>query len=267
MLSQSAIRSSWAPHCRGPFGTVKLHGNGKVTVKAAAVEATKALNSCLQRWDYQTIYHQTGAFVCRGIAGGRGWSLHAYGIAIDINWQLNPYGGYRYHIPSSLAAAICRIRTNNGKQVWNWGGYWRGTKDWMHFEIVCSPRDLASGINWSTVNGPVAAAPKPPSLADLRRWTAGVLAERAKNLPNLHDKVPSEYAGFVKLLQECLIVVKHASIKVDGIYGPSTLMHVIDWQNSCRALGLPIRDPQGYFGDTTKWWLVKALENIRDGRG
>ena len=95
---------------------------------------------------------------------GNGWSIHAYWIAMDINWQLNPYGGSMYHMPYAMAAAICRIRTNNGKQVWNWGGFWRGTRDWMHFEIVCSPRDLATGINWSTVPGkPVGNVPKPPN--------------------------------------------------------------------------------------------------------
>ena len=153
MLSQSAIKSAWGPRCAGPYATISLHGTGKVTMKAAAVEAVKALNACLVTWNYRTIYAQTGAQNCRPKVGGGGWSIHAYGAAMDINWLLNPYGGSHYHMPYAMAAAICRIRTNNGKQVWNWGGFWSGTRDWMHFEIVCSPRDLATGINWGTVQG------------------------------------------------------------------------------------------------------------------
>jgi hypothetical protein len=134
-----------------------------VTVRRSIIEAVKALNSCLITWNYKTIYAQTGAMACRKKVSGNGWSNHSYGVAIDLNWQLNPYGGSRHHIPSNLAAAICRIRTNNGKQVWNWGGYWRGTKDWMHFDIVCTPADLATGINYRTVTGkPIGNVPVPP---------------------------------------------------------------------------------------------------------
>lgn len=164
MLSQSQIAQVWGPPCRGPYANVRLHGTGQVTVKASLIEATKALNACLQRWNYQTIYSQTGGQNCRQKVGGNGWSNHSYGTAIDVNWQRNPYGGSRHEIPTSLAIAICQIRTNNGRQVWNWGGFWRGTKDWMHFEIVCSPRDIATGINWGTVNGRVPViVPLPPT--------------------------------------------------------------------------------------------------------
>jgi hypothetical protein len=57
--------------------------------------------------------------------------------------------------------AVYRVRTNNGKQVWAWGGYYRGNKDAMHFEIVCSPADLATGIAAHTLPGGPAPAPDP----------------------------------------------------------------------------------------------------------
>jgi hypothetical protein len=41
---------------------------------------------------------------------------------------------------------IKAIRTGNGKQVWRWGGDYRGNKDAMHFENIVSPADLATGI-------------------------------------------------------------------------------------------------------------------------
>lgn len=165
MLNQAQIAQAWGPACSGIKATVALHGTGKVTVRAALLESTKALNQCLIVWNYRTIYAQTGGFVCRKKVSGNGWSNHSYATAIDLNWLLNPYGGTKHHIPSALAAAICKIRTNNGKQVWNWGGYWSGAKDWMHFEVVSRPSDIATGINWKTVPGSMGfnkpAVPKP----------------------------------------------------------------------------------------------------------
>lgn len=162
MLSQSQIRAAWAPRCRGPWITYNLNGKGRATVRPAIHEAVRGLDACLKAYRYTTRYEDTGAYVCRPSVGGGGYSTHAYGIAIDINWQSNPYQSrLRTDMPSGMTRAICNIRTKNGKQVWNWGGYWSGTKDAMHFEIVCSPQDLATGINWATVPGSVTAPPQP----------------------------------------------------------------------------------------------------------
>ena len=126
---------------------------------------------------------------CRLKVGGNGWSNHSYATAIDINWQLNPYGGRRYHMPHAMASAICRIRTNNGKQVWNWGGFWSGTRDWMHFEVVCSPADLRTGINWNTVPGKIPAhiptPPKPPKV----------------EIPKIEPQTPEEEDDMTKLIR------------------------------------------------------------------
>ncbi len=261
---------AWSPRCRGPWATVSLHGAGKVTVRPAAVEAVRALNACLVRWDYRTRYADTGAYVCREKVGGNGWSIHAYGIALDINWQLNPYGGSRHHIPTSLATAICNIRTNNGKQVWNWGGFWSGTRDWMHFEIVCSPRDLATGINWGTVAGPAAPSPAPapapaPDWNAIRRWNAGLVYNNLVKLPRLDgSSAPSMEIG---VLQNALNIVRNAGIAVDGHYGPATALHVLAFQRDVNALKPgTITDFPGAFHDTTKWMLSTALANIRDGK-
>lgn len=159
MLSQSALRAVWGPACRGLMISIPLHGSGVVQVRSSVYEAVQALNSQLIRWNYRTRRADTGGFNCRPTVGGSGWSLHAYGIAIDINWLTNPYSRRLItDMPRAMVEAICAIRTNNGKQVWNWGGYWSGNKDAMHYEVVCSPRDLATGINWATVG-----AAKPPT--------------------------------------------------------------------------------------------------------
>jgi hypothetical protein len=246
---------------------MSLHGTGKVTIRAAIVEATKGLNSCLIAWNYKTRYADTGAFVCRQKVGGGGWSNHAYATAIDINWQLNPYGGSRHHIPSDLAAAICRIRTNNGKQVWNWGGYWGGTRDWMHFEIVCTPRDIATGINWGTVAGARPAPVKPIDFAALRRWVAGDLYNRVIALPIMWLN-NSPHPLYVVTLQEALNFVLNEKLPVDGVYGAQTDWQVQRFQHNVESFlgGNPIPENRGTFGNHTKVYLAQNLANIRDGK-
>ena len=167
MLSQSQIRSYWSPRCTGPHATVSLYGAGKVTVDAAIVSAVKALDQVLAAYKYSTRAADTGAYVCRMNTGGTAWSNHAYGVALDINWSTNPYARYlrtdmRRYGDGKMPERICAIRTNNGKQVWNWGGFWSGNKDAMHYEIVCTPSDIRTGINQSTIyGGSVAQAPNP----------------------------------------------------------------------------------------------------------
>ncbi len=167
MLSQTQIKSYWSPRCSGPFATVSLNGSGKVTVDAAIVSAVKALNQVLIAYRYYTRSLDTGAYNCRLNTSGTSYSTHAYGVALDINWLSNPY--YRYlrtdmdnYGDGRMPHRICAIRTNNGRQVWNWGGFWSGNKDSMHYEVVCTPADLRTGINWSTVYGGVIVLPPPP---------------------------------------------------------------------------------------------------------
>lgn len=275
MLTQSQIQVYWGPACTGTRATVSLYGTGKVTVRATIVEATKALNQCLTKWNYKTYYSQTGAYVCRKKVSGNGWSNHSYATAIDINWQLNPYGGSRHHIPTDLATAICRIRTNNGQQVWNWGGFWRGTRDWMHFEIVCKPSDLATGINWNTVNGaaippsvpkPPAPVPAPqPDWEAIRRWNAGLVYNDLIKLPKLDGSSPPSLE--VGVLQNALNIVRNAGLKLDGLYMPATVLHVLAFQRDVNSLKPgTITDFPGAFHDSTKWMLATALANIRDGK-
>jgi hypothetical protein len=167
MLTQTQIRYYWSPRCTGPWATMSLYGSGKVTVRAAIVNPVKALNTVLTAYKYWTRYADTGAYNCRLNTSGTAYSTHAYGIALDINWLSNPYASYlktdmRKYGDGKMPERICAIRTNNGKQVWNWGGFWSGNKDAMHYEIVCTPADIRTGINWATVyTGGAMPAPAP----------------------------------------------------------------------------------------------------------
>ena len=95
----------------------------------------------------------SGSFECRQAVpspctGGRAsghWSMHAYGLAVDLNPVENPYVGCgathnrtaRIYLDRShprrgmVTPAVVQAFASVG---WGWGGSWTGsTKDYMHF--------------------------------------------------------------------------------------------------------------------------------------
>lgn len=231
--SSQTLRNWWAPACRPPYVTVTLHGGGKVSVRPSIVPAVQALDACLRAAGYLTRPRDTGAFNCRRITGGSGYSMHAYGIALDINWQSNAYSSrLRTDMPRAMTNAITAIRTNSGAVVWRWGGNYTGNKDSMHFEIVCTPRDIAAGINAHTVPGGPAKVTRP---------TAPTLAPPKVPVNGVHS-TPSDKArnGPIHWLQDMLNMVRAKQhkpmIPADGKYGPSTVAAVKDFQSFVNAM-------------------------------
>ena len=164
MRSTAELRILWAPACTPPFARYTLHGGGVVTVDVLVVDALKALNAVLIDWDYRTRRADTGAYNCRQITGGTSYSLHAYGIAVDLNWNTNPYGRTLVtDMAIGMIEAIEGIRTAGGVQVWRWGGRYSNNKDAMHFEVVASPAELTHGIR--SLN--TTPTPQPPNSKDL----------------------------------------------------------------------------------------------------
>lgn len=70
-----------------------------------------------------------GCWVPRHILGddGRALSLHAWGLAVDLNVNDNPYG--------AEPALDPRVVESFERWGFAWGGHWR-TPDGMHFELV-----------------------------------------------------------------------------------------------------------------------------------
>ncbi len=160
-LSTAAARREWSPACTVPRKTISLYGDGRITIHAETVEAFLALDDCLRAHNYRTRAADTGALVCRAITGGTGYSLHAYGIAADINWNSNPYGKRLVtDMPAAMVADIKAIRTGSGEYVFGWGGDYSTNKDAMHFEVRCTRADLATGIRRNTIPAAPPAEPK-----------------------------------------------------------------------------------------------------------
>ena len=83
-LTTSELRVAWGPPCSASRGVkVTLHGGATITVDRRIVPAVLALNAIFIKWNYKATPPDCGAFVCRRITGGTGYSLHAYLIAID----------------------------------------------------------------------------------------------------------------------------------------------------------------------------------------
>jgi hypothetical protein len=92
----------------------------------------------------------TSAFNCRPVKGTTRWSLHAYGLAIDVNPIENPYvtaSGRVAHAAGRPYVDRTRIRPGmayaGGVLVesfrligWGWGGTWTGARDYQHFSAT-----------------------------------------------------------------------------------------------------------------------------------
>ena len=89
----------------------------------------------------------TSAFNCRFVAGTSSWSMHARGLAIDLNPVENPYVSGSHVSPAKGEEYADRTQhrrgmVHAGDEVvrafasigWGWGGSWTGsTRDYQHF--------------------------------------------------------------------------------------------------------------------------------------
>jgi hypothetical protein len=102
--------------------------------------------------------NNTSGFNDRSISGGNSISIHAYGLAIDVNPIQNPFcrkqngtlhvspkAGEKYldraDARPGMAEAVIDIFADNGFPVW--GGDWKRPIDYQHFQVG---RDLAKRL-------------------------------------------------------------------------------------------------------------------------
>jgi len=139
---------------------------GKIIVNAAVVKKVIKVFAILYRHRFPIrrmrpvdAYHgsdprsmaadNTSGFNCRLAvsSGPPSWSMHAYGLAIDVNTVQNPYvepghgvqpkAGRAYlnrsdHRPGMAypGGILVKAFTSIG---WGWGGNWTGSPDYQHF--------------------------------------------------------------------------------------------------------------------------------------
>jgi hypothetical protein len=226
MLTTPQLRRAWAPACDVPTRTIELVEGVRIRCHEAAVSAMRALGRVLEAHGYAVRQADTGAYHCRRITGGRGYSLHAYGIAVDINWSTNPYRADNVlvtDLPRAGVANVRRIRTNGGARVFRWGGDYVSVKDAMHFEIACSPAALAAGIDWRTVRQPALHPDRPHRWPLLRRGDRGrAVAELQRRLGVAGPGDPG-FGHFGPRTEAAVRAYQRAhGIEVDGRVGRQT---------------------------------------------
>ena len=91
--------------------------------------------------------NNSSAFNFREVTDGGKLSMHAYGLAIDLNPKVNPYIKNHVVLPANGQAYVNRdqsvlgmIKKNDAvyqlftSYGWTWGGDWSSLKDYQHFE-------------------------------------------------------------------------------------------------------------------------------------
>jgi D-alanyl-D-alanine carboxypeptidase len=108
---------------------ITSQGGVPFTVATPYADRFQNLIDGLEQSGYPISADQSGGYNPRNIAGTNTPSEHAYGRAIDVNWNDNPKGG-KSTMPPDLARSLAK------QHGFTWGGDWSGkTNDPMHFQI------------------------------------------------------------------------------------------------------------------------------------
>jgi D-alanyl-D-alanine carboxypeptidase len=140
--SKTAAQRGWGagwPACSGALGNLAIvtaaRSGVRVSVHKRIARLVDLLFAETERRGYLLRSGQTGAYNCRAIAGTTSPSNHSWGLAIDINWQLNPFTSPR---KTDMPAWMPVVWGHYG---FAWGGNYTGKQDSMHYEFMGSPAD------------------------------------------------------------------------------------------------------------------------------
>lgn len=118
--------------------------------RAFPIASAKLMNHYRGNDDASMAVNNTSAFNVRRVEGSRSMSLHAYGLAIDLNPIQNPYvergaRGIEISPPAGknyvrrqdrragMAEAAVDLFAHHGFA--QWGGYWPRGIDYQHFQV------------------------------------------------------------------------------------------------------------------------------------
>lgn len=114
-------------------------------IKQSRFPIAKVIPSVKFNWDDEASMNDnnTAAFNYRKVEGSKVLSAHSYGLAIDINPLQNPHIKGKVIHPLTakydprISGTILRdseLVNEFVKRGWQWGGRWRSSKDYQHFE-------------------------------------------------------------------------------------------------------------------------------------
>ncbi|SFK25691.1 Peptidoglycan-binding (PGRP) domain of peptidoglycan hydrolases-containing protein [Mesorhizobium albiziae] len=179
-MSESEQRRVWKAYdSNEDLMTEISFGPAIIRVARPTVAAWSALEAIMNAHNYIIRSEHTHGYFPRNIAETTTRSLHAFGIAIDVNADTNPVRKTPNHrkvwfskkatqierahdvsinaadtdMPIEMIEDVLAVRTLGKNRLFGWGGDWVKKKDAMHFHIDVSPQELARGIDTSTVRG------------------------------------------------------------------------------------------------------------------
>lgn len=114
-------------------------------IKTSRFPIAKVIPIVKYNWDDESSMNanNTTAFNYRKVKGSKVLSAHSYGMAIDINPLQNPHIKGKVIRPQSgkydpkVKGTILRdskLVNEFVKRGWQWGGRWKSSKDYQHFE-------------------------------------------------------------------------------------------------------------------------------------
>lgn len=141
--TEAWARAVYGPPCKGPFVQTFIFGRN-LTVHKKAVRAFKRLDHIFREKApkyYRDICRDsdTGTYNCRVIAGTNTYSNHAFGLAIDLDWQENARDGNWESEMRNRGMEVIKQVEKEG--FMRWGGRYSSPDD-MHFEVVWTPAQL-----------------------------------------------------------------------------------------------------------------------------
>lgn len=88
---------------------------------------SQALQNLIVRGHAREMQTWDGCYIIRNKRGGKSWSLHAWGLAVDVNAATNRLGAR-----PTLSAGFVQCWKDAG---FDWGGDWKSRPDGMHFQL------------------------------------------------------------------------------------------------------------------------------------
>lgn len=209
--------------------TVVSAGGVRVSVRTELASLVRELLTRTKQMGYTMEAASTGGYNCRYIGGTTTPSNHAYGRAVDINWNQNPHS---YTFRSTIPPAVVKMWMNAG---FYWGGHY--TKhDTMHFEYVGARS--AIGTYYKKLTGQ--SVPTAPTATETAFPTV---------------KQGSTNKAAVRTLQYALVSRGH-SVAVDGVFGAKTKAALVKLQKAQGLVADGIAGP--------KTW-PKAMLTVKAG--
>lgn len=205
---------------------VRFHPGKDLLVQRRTADAWAAFSAVMQVYDYRFRESAGGTYNCRRIGGTTRYSLHAYGLALDLNPLKNPFSlPLRTDQPVAFRRDLEKIITRSGRQVFQWGGRWN-KPDAMHWQIGALRSELATGII-----APVAVEPAGGSGSSgvLQRGDSGERVQDIQEvLLHLGYELPQFGAdGDYGDETEAAVMAFQTDVRMaaDGIWGPHTEDH------------------------------------------